>query len=96
MAWASKTITIYSDCQGLKSYQTHDISDIDNKHLFSIKSDLMIYDYEIRHVKGEANCIADCLSQRPEWLVNKDNSSDNKGRTKGPRDEVCLRIITEP
>ena len=27
--------------------------------------------------------------------MNKDNSSDSKGRTKGPRDEVCLRIITE-
>ena len=55
----------------------------------------MIYNYEIKHVKGEANCIADCLSPHPEWLVNKNNSSDNKGRTKGPRDEVCLRVITE-
>merc|ERR1711867_356852 len=54
-----------------------------------------MYNYEIKHIKGEANCIADCLSRRSEWLVNKDNSSDNKGRTKGPRDEVFLRIITE-
>ena len=54
MAWASKTITIYSDCQGLKNYQTRDIADIDNKCLFSIKSDLMMYNYEIKHVKGEA------------------------------------------
>ena len=73
-AWASKTITIYSDCQGLKNYQTRDIADIDNKHLFSIKSDLMMYNYEIKHIKGEANCIADCLSRCPEWLVIKDNS----------------------
>ena len=35
-AWASKPITIYSDCQGLKNYQTCDITDIDNKCLFSI------------------------------------------------------------
>merc|ERR1712101_77772 len=92
MAWASKPITIYSDYQGLKNYQTHDIADIDNKYLFSIKSDLMMYNYEIKHVKGEANCIADCLSRRPEWLLNR-NSSDSKGRTIGQRDEVCLRII---
>ena len=61
-AWASKTIVIYSDCKGLKQYQTRDISDIDNQRLFTIKSDLMTYDYKIRHVKGEVNCIADCLS----------------------------------
>ena len=94
-AWASNPITIYSDCQGLKSYQSRDIADIDNKRLFSIKSDLMAYNYEIKHVKGETNCIADCLSRRPEWLLNKDSSSDSKRRTKGPRDEVFLRIITE-
>merc|ERR1711895_42401 len=54
----------------------------------------MMYNYEIKHIKGEANCIADCLSQRPEWLVNR-NSSDSKGQTVGQRDEVCLRFITE-
>merc|ERR1712082_402815 len=53
-----------------------------------------MYNYEIKHVKGEANCIAYCLSQRSEWLVNR-HSSDNKGRTTGQSDEVCLRIITE-
>ena len=59
----------------------------------------MTYNYQIRHVKGEANCIADCLSQRPEWLVAKDRQSDSQGGTgggaKGPRDEVCLRVFTE-
>ena len=70
-AWASKPIIIYSDCQGLKQYQSRDIADIDNRRLFKIKSDLMSYNYEIRHVKGEANCIADCLSRRPEWLLDK-------------------------
>ena len=87
-AWASKPIIIYSDCQGLKNYQTRDIADIDNKRLFSIKSDLMAYNYEIKHVKGETNCIADCLSRRPEWMKNK-------GRAVTQRDEVCLRVITE-
>merc|ERR1712237_167463 len=53
-AWASNPITIYSDCQGLKSYQSRNIADIDNKRLFSIKSDLMAYNYEIKHVKGVA------------------------------------------
>ena len=43
-AWATKTIVIYLDCKGLKQYQTHDISDIDNRRLFMIKSDLMTYD----------------------------------------------------
>ena len=60
----------------------------------------MIYNYDIRHIKGEANCIADCLSRRPAWLVNRDSESDSsqvhtRGRTKGPRDELCLRVITE-
>ena len=48
---------------------------------------------------GEANCIAYCLSQRPEWLVRKDSQSDNQGDTggnaKGPRDELCVRVFTE-
>ena len=98
-AWASKPIIIYSDCQGLKQYQTRDIADIDNQRLFRIKSDLMTYNYEIRHVKGEANCIADCLSRRPEWLVAKDRQPDSQGGTgggaKGPRDKLCLRVFTE-
>ena len=62
-AWTTKTIIIYSDYSGLKQYQTRDLSDIDNRHMFMIKSDIMAYNYEIRHVKGETNCIADCLSQ---------------------------------
>merc|ERR1711867_38286 len=60
----------------------------------------MTYDYEIRHVKGEANCIADCLPRRPAWLVSKDSESDSGqvhtgGHAKGPRNELCLRVITE-
>ena len=35
-AWATKTILVYSDCKGLKQYQTRDISDIDNHRLFMI------------------------------------------------------------
>ena len=72
-----KPITIYSDCSGLKQYQSRDISDIDNRCMVLIKSDIMMYTYTIQHIKGEANCIADCLSRRPEWLVNKDKSSEN-------------------
>merc|ERR1711873_99994 len=68
-AWALKPIIIYSDCQAIKMYQSRDIADIDNRRLFKIKSDLMVYNYEIRQVKGEANCIADCLSRRPEWMT---------------------------
>ena len=98
-AWASKPIIIYSDCQGLKQYQSRDIADIDNRRLFKIKSDLMTYNYEIRHVKGEANCIADCLSQRPEWMLAKDRQPDSQGGAgvgaKGSRDELCLRVFTE-
>merc|ERR1711895_149449 len=48
----------------------------------------MAYNYEIKHIKGETNCITDCLSRRPEWM-------NNKGRTVTQRNEVCLRIITE-
>ena len=29
-AWTTKTILIYSDCSGLKQYQTRDLTDIDN------------------------------------------------------------------
>ena len=98
-ARASKPIIIYSDCQGLKQYQSRDIADIDNRRLFKIKSDLMTYNYEIRHVKGEANCIADCLSQHHEWVLAKDRQSDSQGGAgdgaKGHRDELCLRVFTE-
>ena len=36
MAWATKTIIVYSNCEGLKHYQTHNISDIDNHRHFMI------------------------------------------------------------
>ena len=98
-AWASNPIIIYSDCQGLKQYQSRDIADIDNRRLFKIKSDLMTYNYEIRHVKGEANCIADCLSRRPEWMLDRNRQSDSKDsigtEAKTSRDELCLRVFTE-
>ena len=59
----------------------------------------MTYNYEIRHIKGEANCIADCLSWCPEWVLAKDRQSDSQGgagdSAKGPRDELCLRVFTE-
>ena len=73
---SSKPILVYSDCSGLKQYQLKDISDIDNKRMFNIKSDIMHYNYEIKHVSGQANYIADCLSRRPAWLVGKDRTSD--------------------
>ena len=96
---AQKPIIIYSDCQGLKQYQSRDIADIDNRRLFKIKSDLMVYNYEIRHVKGEANCIADCLSRRPEWMSDKNRQSDGEDDVKDgagvSRDELCLRVFTE-
>ena len=100
MAWATKTIIVYSDCKGLKHYQTRDILDIDNHRLFMITSDLMTYDYEIRHIKGETKCIADGLSHHPAWLTGKDKGSDcNQGPTEtghhGPRDKLCLRVFTE-
>ena len=65
-----------------------------------IKSDIMEYNYEIRHVKGESNCIADCLSRQPAWLISKDKKSDCDQDpiwvgSQGPRDELCLRVITE-
>ena len=99
-AWASKPIIIYSDCQGLKQNQSRDIADIDNRRLFKIKSDLMTYNYEIRHVKGEAKCIADCLSRCPTWLVEKDKKSDNDQdpiltRCSDNRAEFCLSVIIE-
>ena len=65
-----------------------------------MKSDLMTSDYEIRHVKGETNCITDCLSCHPAWLTGKDKGSDcSQGpvetRHHGPRDKLCLRVFTE-
>ena len=99
-AWSSRPITIFSDCSGLKQYQLKDISDIDNKRMFNIKADIQNYNYEIKHVSGESNCIADCLSRRPAWLVGKDRTSDCNqdplsGSDTGPRDELCMRVITE-
>merc|ERR1711873_75519 len=48
---------------------------------------------------GEANCIADCLSRRPEWMTDKNRQSDSKDSNEdgagAPRDELCLRIFTE-
>ena len=78
-----------------------DISDIDNKRMFNIKADIQHYNYVIKHVSGETNCIADCLSQRPSWLVDKGMSSycdqdPNRGGAIGfSRDEIYLRIFTD-
>ena len=68
--------------------------------MFNINSDIMHYNYEIKHVSGQTNCIADCLSRRPVWLVGKDRTSDCdqdplRGGDTGPRDELCMRVITE-
>ena len=68
--------------------------------MFNIKSDIMHYNYEIKHVSGQANCIADCFSRRPAWLVGKDRTSECdqdllRGGDTGPRDELCIRVITE-
>ena len=65
-----------------------------------IKSDIKQYNYTIQHIKGEANCIADCLSRRPTWLVGKDKKSDSNQdpiltQSADSRDELCLRVITE-
>ena len=53
-----------------------------------------------RIIKGEANCIADCLSRHPTLLVGKDRKSDNDQdpiltRCSDNRDELYLRVITE-
>ena len=98
--WATKLITIYSDCLGLLQYQSRDISDIDNRHMVLIKSNIMMYNYTIQHIKGEANCIADCLSRHLTWLVGKDKKSDSDQdpiltQCADSRDEFCLRVITE-
>ena len=50
--WAVKPITIYSDCSGLKQYQSRDISDIDNRRMALIKSDIMQYNYYYSTFKG--------------------------------------------
>ena len=42
-----------------------------------INSNIMMFNYELKHIKGEANCIADCLSRLPTWLVGKDKKSDS-------------------
>ena len=100
--WSAKPIIIYSNCSGLKQYKNRDISDIDNRRIALIKSDIMVFSYELRHIKGEANCIADCLSRRPTttWLVGKDRKSDSNQdliltQSADSRDEFCLRVITE-
>merc|ERR1712240_339986 len=65
-----------------------------------IKSDIMMYNYTIQHIKGETNCIADCLSRCPSWLVGKDKKSDSNQdliltQCSDSRDEFCLGVITE-
>ena len=84
----------------MKQYKLKDISDIDIKHMFIIKSDIMHYNFEIKHVPSETNCIADCLSRRPEWLICKDRASDCdqdplRGGDSDTRDKLCLRVITK-
>ena len=74
-----------------------DISDIDNKRMATIKCDIMHYNYQVKHIPGQTNCIADCLSRRPEWLLGKVNDSDSS-QDRGvddSRDELCMRVITE-
>ena len=74
-----------------------DISDIDNKRMAAIKCDIMHYNYQIKHIPGQVNCIADCLSRRPEWLLGKQNGSESSQDmgVDDSRDELCMRVITE-
>ena len=48
--WEMKPITVYSNCSGLKQYQSRDISDIDDRHMALIKSDIMMFNYTITHI----------------------------------------------
>ena len=59
-----------------------------------------MFNYDLKHIKGKANCIADCLFSHPTWLVGKDKKSDSNQdpiltQCSDSRDEFCLRVITE-
>ena len=44
-----------------------------NKRILEMKAYMQVYNYVVRHIKGVKNSIADQLSRRPTWLVDKDD-----------------------
>lgn len=57
---SSSKFTVFSDCQALKWLQQVKSP---NSRLLRWKLELQSYDYEIRHIKGKENLVADCLSR---------------------------------
>ena len=53
-----------------------DITTLSNRRMISLKDKLQPYNYQIKHVAGKRNSIADSLSRVPEWFKNSKPTDD--------------------
>ena len=76
-AWTERTVTIYSDCTGLRGFKAQSLASMTNKLLIAIKLDLAWYRFQVCHIPGRKNLAADALSRRPVWLTGKGAENDS-------------------
>ena len=66
---------LHTDHQALLGLMQKDLCEIENDRLSKLAERLGNADFEMKHVKGEKNIIADCLSRKPEnWLEKKEQA----------------------
>merc|ERR1712112_658686 len=70
-AWSDKPVTIYSDCAGLRNFEAQEISSMHSRRMLEMKVNMQMYNYTVKIIKGKKNEIAEMLSRRPTWLVDK-------------------------
>ena len=73
---SAKTVDVYSDCSGLKNFETLDIHNIKNRRLLAIKERLQSYNYRVLYIAGARNEMADALSRTPVYF-----DSESKPKT---------------
>ena len=85
--------TTLLDCSGLKDFQLQDITQIQNTRLLSIKVNLQIYNYTVKHIKGSKNHLADVFSRSPVWLNTDHTIGPDEGLDFEDGDAFAMRVM---